>query len=129
MFSDLTITHAFPCKCRLGDYESAPLAEAEIRKIIKSQGLNVVGWYHSHPTAPPTPSIRDIEMQLDYELRMKGANDSTYLPCIGFICCEFFIGGLSPLNLVSHLHISNLFILYFFSTIQLRQSVVRIKYC
>ncbi|KAK6623457.1 hypothetical protein RUM43_009309 [Polyplax serrata] len=85
----LSVTQAFPCKCRLGDYESSPNVESEIRKTMKANGVTLVGWYHSHPTAPPTPSIRDVEMQLDYELKMKGCNDSTYMPCIGFICSPY----------------------------------------
>ena len=97
-FLDLSITLALPCKCRLSDYESSLNVEADIRNTISSNGLTLIGWYHSHPTAPPTPSIRDIEMQLDFELKMKGVNDSNYLPCIGFICCKF-----SQVNLKSFL--------------------------
>ncbi|KAL0273752.1 UNVERIFIED_CONTAM: hypothetical protein PYX00_006358 [Menopon gallinae] len=92
---NLNITHAFPCKCRLGDYESAPVVENEIRKLIKSNRLTLAGWYHSHPTAPATPSLRDIDTQLDYELRMKGNSDSTYLPCVGVICSPYNVDNPS----------------------------------
>jgi len=42
-------------------YEVAPediaLAEAEAAEV----GLEVVGWYHSHPSSPPVPSPTDLE--------------------------------------------------------------------
>jgi proteasome lid subunit RPN8/RPN11 len=49
---------------------------------------HVVGWYHSHPKAPPEPSKDDITRQLDYQIVMKGATESSYIPCIGVIICE-----------------------------------------
>lgn len=42
-------------------YQVAPedimLAEAEAAEV----GLEVVGWYHSHPSSPPIPSATDLE--------------------------------------------------------------------
>jgi protein MYSM1 len=29
--------------------------------------LEVVGWYHSHPTFPPEPSLRDLENQTAHQ--------------------------------------------------------------
>lgn len=43
--------------------------------------------YHTHPFSPPLPSLRDIDSQLEYELKMKGSNDASYTPCIGLIVC------------------------------------------
>lgn len=86
--ADLTITTAFPCRSRLDDPTNGPLVEKEIRKEIELRGLIPVGWYHSHPVLPASPSLRDIDKQLDHEMHMKGSSDSSYTPCIGVICCK-----------------------------------------
>ncbi|XP_014286251.1 MPN domain-containing protein isoform X2 [Halyomorpha halys] len=85
----LCITAAYPCRCRLNDAELAPLVEEDIARAIEARRLSLIGWYHSHPNAPPTPTLRDVEAQLDYEIRMKGNSDAAYLPCIGFICSPY----------------------------------------
>jgi hypothetical protein len=51
--------------------------------------LSAPGWYHSHPRFPPYPSIPDIDAQLEYQIKMKGSSDSTYIPCVGIITSEF----------------------------------------
>jgi len=43
-------------------------SEIEAREIFASKNLDVVGWYHSHPTFEPNPSIRDIENQGQYQV-------------------------------------------------------------
>lgn len=88
---DLAITHAFPCRSRLSDKEMAPLVELEIRKAMESRRLTLVGWYHSHPSSAATPSLRDINSQLDYQIVMKGGTDASYTPCVGVICCEYLV--------------------------------------
>jgi len=85
---DLAITHAFPCRSRLADRELAPLVEADIYRAIEQRHLTLVGWYHSHPFAAATPTLRDIDAQLDYQIKMKGNSDASYTPCVGVICCE-----------------------------------------
>ncbi|CAG7838458.1 unnamed protein product [Allacma fusca] len=52
---------------------------------IQKLGHEVVGWYHSHPKAPAQPSKDDINRQLDYQVMMKGATESSYIPCVGLI--------------------------------------------
>lgn len=49
----------------------------------------MVGWYHSHPYAPAAPTLRDVDAQLDYQIRMKGSSDNSYTPCIGVILCMY----------------------------------------
>jgi hypothetical protein len=66
----------------------APLVEADIYRAIEQRHLTLVGWYHSHPFAAATPTLRDIDAQLDYQIRMKGNSDASYTPCVGVICCE-----------------------------------------
>ncbi|XP_034230935.1 MPN domain-containing protein-like isoform X2 [Thrips palmi] len=87
---NLTITTAFPCRSRLDDQANGQLVEKEIRKEIEQRGLIPVGWYHSHPVLPASPSLRDIDKQLDHEMHMKGSSDSCYTPCIGVICSPYF---------------------------------------
>lgn len=85
----MTITHAFPCRNSKADRDLAPQVEAEIQKSIEQQQLTLVGWYHSHPTSPAAPTLRDVDAQLDYQIRMKGSSDSNYSPCVGLICCKY----------------------------------------
>ncbi|XP_025094077.1 MPN domain-containing protein-like isoform X2 [Pomacea canaliculata] len=78
------ITQAFPCKCRLGDIDKAPIVEEEIRQGMVKQGCSLVGWYHSHPHSQADPTLKDIDCQTSYQLRMKGPG-GVYLPCLGLI--------------------------------------------
>ncbi|XP_015792822.1 MPN domain-containing protein [Tetranychus urticae] len=86
---NLSILQAFPCKTRLGDKERSLKVTEEIRKNLEQKKLSIVGWYHSHPKTAPQPTIRDIEAQMEYQIAMKGENDSTYIPCIGLICSPY----------------------------------------
>lgn len=88
---DLQVTHAFPCRNTKSDRENAVSVEMEIQKTIEKQRLTLVGWYHSHPFTPATPTLRDIDAQLDYQIKMKGLTDNNYTPCIGIIICKYFI--------------------------------------
>ncbi|PRP81238.1 hypothetical protein PROFUN_02072 [Planoprotostelium fungivorum] len=68
----ITVTSAFPCKslCTSGaevQVEMDPECEIVVREEIEKSGLRVVGWYHSHPTFQPDPSLRDIENQTNYQ--------------------------------------------------------------
>ncbi|XP_054284456.1 MPN domain-containing protein-like isoform X2 [Macrosteles quadrilineatus] len=92
---NLAITHVFPCRSRLSDREMAPLVEQEIQKAMEARRLTLVGWYHSHPSSPATPTLRDIDTQLDYEIIMRGGNDASYTPCVGVICSPYNKDSLS----------------------------------
>ncbi|XP_046676788.1 MPN domain-containing protein-like isoform X3 [Homalodisca vitripennis] len=92
---NLAITHAFPCRSRLSDKEMAPLVESEIQRAMESRRLTLVGWYHSHPSCPATPSLRDIDTQLEYEIIMRGGTDASYTPCVGVICSPYNKDSLS----------------------------------
>ncbi|KAG8224950.1 hypothetical protein J437_LFUL005658 [Ladona fulva] len=81
----LAITQAFPCRCRLGDHEVAPLVEADVQRAMEARRLTLVGWYHSHPFAPASPTLRDLDSQLDHQMKMKGSSDASYTPCVGVI--------------------------------------------
>merc|ERR1712188_163144 len=65
----LQATVAIPCKSMSTDIqcEMDPISEMMAREELSSMGLHVVGWYHSHPTFVPDPSIRDIQNQTTYQ--------------------------------------------------------------
>jgi protein MYSM1 len=48
--------------------EMDPISEMNAREYFSCKDLIIVGWYHSHPTFEPTPSIRDIETQVAYQV-------------------------------------------------------------
>lgn len=86
---NLSILQAFPCRSRLADKERSSAVEEEIRQNLETRNLSVVGWYHSHPRSAAHPSVKDIENQLEYQVIMKGETESSYVPCIGFICSPY----------------------------------------
>ncbi len=50
--------------------------------------ISVVGWYHSHPYSQADPSLRDMDSQMEYQLKLKGEGH-VYQPCVGVIVCEY----------------------------------------
>ena len=42
-------------------YAIAPSRLLAVQKEARRRGLEVVGYYHSHPDAPPVPSATDLE--------------------------------------------------------------------
>ncbi|CAH2002677.1 unnamed protein product [Acanthoscelides obtectus] len=86
---NLQITHAFPCCSTKADRENAPRVEAEIARTIEKERLTLVGWYHSHPFAAAAPTLRDVDAQLDYQIKMKGVSDNSYTPCVGVIVSPY----------------------------------------
>ncbi|MPC50964.1 MPN domain-containing protein [Portunus trituberculatus] len=74
---NLIVSHALPVRCRLGDADKGRAVEQAIFCEMEKLSLSLVGWYHTHPFSPPLPSLRDIDTQLEYELKMKGSNDAT----------------------------------------------------
>ncbi|KAF0294893.1 MPN domain-containing protein [Amphibalanus amphitrite] len=95
---DLAITHAFPVRCRLGEKSKWKRVEYDVYTAIEERKLTLVGWYHSHPHSPPTPTIRDSDLQLDYQLKMKGSSDASYTPCVGMIYTPFPKNKKRPLQ-------------------------------
>ncbi|KAJ2879670.1 hypothetical protein FB639_003030 [Coemansia asiatica] len=47
--------------------EMDPAEEVAARRLFSKKGLAAVGWFHSHPTFEPTPSVRDIATQRAYQ--------------------------------------------------------------
>ncbi|KAK4879501.1 hypothetical protein RN001_007647 [Aquatica leii] len=86
---NLQITHAFPCRNVKSEREHASQVEAEISRTMDKEQLTLVGWYHSHPLSAAAPTLKDIDAQLDYQIRMKGVSDNSYTPCIGVIISPY----------------------------------------
>lgn len=84
----MKIVQAFPCRCRFADKENAPKVEEEIRNAISQRGLVLVGWYHSHPSYQPDPSVQDIANQLKYQSILQHEN-APYGPCLGIIVSPY----------------------------------------
>lgn len=55
------------------EVELDPEAMPPILEAFESEGLCVVGWYHSHPRFATLPSVRDVANQLAYQRLFSGA--------------------------------------------------------
>ncbi|XP_063617606.1 MPN domain-containing protein CG4751 isoform X1 [Cydia splendana] len=86
---NVMITHTFPCLISKSDPRPRVLVELEIQMEIEKLGLTLLGWYHSHPTNPAMPSLRDCDNQLEYQIKMRGPSEISYIPCIGVICSPY----------------------------------------
>lgn len=68
--SQLQISRAEPC-VTVADHdlqcEMDPVSQALANERLAKSGYQVVGWYHSHPTFVPNPSLRDLETQARYQ--------------------------------------------------------------
>ncbi|KAJ1970204.1 hypothetical protein IWQ62_000113 [Dispira parvispora] len=86
----IRIEQAFPCRSASTDFqcEMDPTSEMEARTHFAKAGLSVVGWYHSHPTFDPNPSIRDIENQSSYQGLFR--RQDGWEPFVGAIVCPFY---------------------------------------
>ncbi len=61
----------------------------QIRELMEQKGLDLVGWYHSHPISEPSPSQQDILLQKDFQeaLRLENGDE----PCIGMIISGWLV--------------------------------------
>ncbi|KAI9271326.1 hypothetical protein BY458DRAFT_176881 [Sporodiniella umbellata] len=103
----LQVRSVFPCKSTSTGIqcEMDPASEMRAREVFAEQGYNVVGWYHSHPTFEPHPSIRDIENQTSYQtlFREESTGDE---PFVGVIVTPYNVEAQSELSQFQYLHIS-----------------------
>ncbi|KAF8940244.1 hypothetical protein BGZ58_007255 [Dissophora ornata] len=95
----LFILGVFPCRSISTGLqcEMDPASEIEAREFFSAKGFVVVGWYHSHPTFEPNPSIRDIETQCEYQNLFR-RHRSGVEPFIGVIVSPFDPKSLSFLS-------------------------------
>nr|XP_032822038.1 histone H2A deubiquitinase MYSM1 isoform X1 [Petromyzon marinus] len=47
--------------------EMDAVAQTRASEALRARGRAVLGWYHSHPAFPPSPSLRDIDTQAKYQ--------------------------------------------------------------
>ncbi|KAG2185526.1 hypothetical protein INT44_002319, partial [Umbelopsis vinacea] len=86
----LEVQCTFPCKSTSTGIqcEMDPESEMRAREVFAEKGMAVVGWYHSHPTFEPNPSVRDIENQSSYQSLFR--HEETGLePFIGVIVSPY----------------------------------------
>ncbi|XP_072040553.1 uncharacterized protein [Amphiura filiformis] len=85
----LEISEAKPCKSLSTGMqcEMDPVSQTEASESIMAAGGRVVGWYHSHPTFAPNPSVRDIETQSDFQ-----AWFGPHVPYVGVIVSPYLRG-------------------------------------
>ncbi|KAI8918622.1 hypothetical protein DFJ77DRAFT_428501 [Powellomyces hirtus] len=85
----LNVKDVFPCRSMSTGVqcEMDPDSEMQAREAFSAKGYDVVGWYHSHPTFDPIPSIRDIENQTTYQTLFQRGNGVE--PFIGAIVTPY----------------------------------------
>ncbi|GJQ75910.1 hypothetical protein Trydic_g17970 [Trypoxylus dichotomus] len=87
----LTITRYEPCRNIASSSthcDMCPVAQARATDILRGEGLDILGWYHSHPSFAPEPSQQDIETQLSVQQWIGDGK-----PCIGIILTPFSSHG------------------------------------
>ncbi|KAF9435315.1 hypothetical protein BGZ76_006527 [Entomortierella beljakovae] len=106
----LFILGVFPCRSISTGLqcEMDPESDVEARYFFSSKGFVVVGWYHSHPTFEPNPSIRDIENQCDHQAMFRRQGTGVE-PFVGVIISPFDPRNLSYLSKFQFLAVSEKF--------------------
>ncbi|KAI8145783.1 hypothetical protein BJV82DRAFT_602246 [Fennellomyces sp. T-0311] len=104
----LKVESVFPCRSTSTGIqcEMDPASEMKAREVFAEKGYSVVGWYHSHPTFEPHPSIRDIENQTSYQtlFRHESTGDE---PFIGVIVTPYDTETVSDHSQIQYIHISS----------------------
>ncbi|XP_061834196.2 histone H2A deubiquitinase MYSM1 isoform X1 [Nerophis lumbriciformis] len=69
-----------------------PLSQTQACDVLSSLGFSVVGWYHSHPSFQPNPSVRDIDTQDQFQSYFSRGG----APFIGMIVSPYDPANPSP---------------------------------
>ncbi|XP_047444306.1 histone H2A deubiquitinase MYSM1 [Mugil cephalus] len=72
--------------------EMDPLSQTQACDVLSSLGFSVVGWYHSHPSFHPNPSVRDINTQDQFQSYFSRGG----APFIGMIVSPYDPANPSP---------------------------------
>ncbi|XP_036972042.1 histone H2A deubiquitinase MYSM1 [Acanthopagrus latus] len=72
--------------------EMDPLSQTQACDVLSSLGFSVVGWYHSHPSFHPNPSVRDIATQDQFQSYFSRGG----APFIGMIVSPYDPANRSP---------------------------------
>ncbi|KZS04394.1 Uncharacterized protein APZ42_032694 [Daphnia magna] len=88
----LSIEAAQPCRSQATNHqcEMCPISQTEGSEELRSRGLEIVGWYHSHPTFPALPSLRDLNTQNEFQ-QWFSRQDA---PFVGLIVNPFSSSGI-----------------------------------
>lgn len=62
------------------------VSQSEASDTISREGLSVVGWYHSHPTFVPNPSLQDLSTQAEMQ---RWFSDTKAAPFVGLILSPY----------------------------------------
>lgn len=87
----LMITHYEPCRnvaSSATHCDMCPVSQAKAADAIHDRGLEILGWFHSHPTFAPEPSQQDLDTQLTLQQWI-----GTSRPCVGVILSPFNVQG------------------------------------
>uniref|UniRef100_A0A3Q3VPT6 Myb-like, SWIRM and MPN domain-containing protein 1 n=1 Tax=Mola mola TaxID=94237 RepID=A0A3Q3VPT6_MOLML len=72
--------------------EMDPVSQTQACDLLSSLGFSVVGWYHSHPSFHPNPSVRDINTQDQFQSYFSRGG----APFIGMIVSPYDPANHSP---------------------------------
>ncbi|XP_034036318.1 histone H2A deubiquitinase MYSM1 isoform X2 [Thalassophryne amazonica] len=72
--------------------EMDPVSQTQACDILSALGFSVVGWYHSHPSFHPSPSVRDIHTQDQFQNYFSRGG----APFIGMIVSPYDPANPSP---------------------------------
>ncbi|KAJ3256889.1 Myb-like, SWIRM and MPN domains 1, partial [Borealophlyctis nickersoniae] len=102
----LSVRSVFPCKSLSTGVqcEMDPESEMRARETFASENLEVVGWYHSHPTFEPNPSVRDVENQVAYQTLFQRPDGTE--PFVGAIVSPYDPRNPLDVSRVKFLHVS-----------------------
>ena len=87
----LNISHYEPCRniaSSATHCDMCPISQSKAADSIHKRGLDVLGWFHSHPTFAPEPSQQDLDTQQDFQLWIGDRR-----PCLGVILSPFSLHG------------------------------------
>ncbi|KAL7504576.1 hypothetical protein ACHAXN_002181 [Cyclotella atomus] len=82
-----------------------PVSQIYAREAIDTHGMSVVGWYHSHPSFQPDPSVTDIENQANWSLQPSG----TVIPFVGLIVGTYDGRNPTSQSVMRWFHVRNQF--------------------
>ncbi|KAI9325908.1 SWIRM domain-containing protein [Zopfochytrium polystomum] len=90
----LRVEDVFPCKSVSTGIqcEIEPESAVQAHIYFSNAGRAVVGWYHSHPTFDPNPSVRDVETQAEHQRLFKRDEDAVE-PFVGAILTPWETAG------------------------------------
>lgn len=83
-----------------------PVAEINVRRRIVESGLQIVGWYHSHPVFRPDPSLVDLENQRNYQ-KLFHDPDSASEPFVGVIVGPYDPSMPGPISAINWFHVAD----------------------